>query len=216
VLDVITKYSDGKPTLVFCDSKKACESLAYKLASAASALASRPTHEAADRFAGVNNPKLRCVRAGWGRSTYIAPPLHSYAHTHTQPHTTGSCSRRGTARSPSTTPASPPTTAPAWSASSSRARSASSAAPARSPWASTRPRTSSSSRVRAGGRGRVQRLAACHCTLGLLTLSRLLPLPPRNRRHRHVARGGHGLRGHGRIIRAPDDRARGPAGLRRP
>lgn len=63
VLDVITKYSDGKSTLVFCDSKKACESLAYKLAAAVSALASRQPMAAKDRFSCVANPKLRCVRA---------------------------------------------------------------------------------------------------------------------------------------------------------
>lgn len=93
VLDVITRYSDGKSTIVFCESKKvrpliplsnaphhhhhqspivqppkhtnphtqACESLAYKLAAAASTLGPRPSKDASDRFASIGNPKLRCV-----------------------------------------------------------------------------------------------------------------------------------------------------------
>lgn len=39
---------------------QACESLANKLAATASALGPRPSKDAADSFAGVGNPKLRC------------------------------------------------------------------------------------------------------------------------------------------------------------
>lgn len=69
---IVAKYSDRKPTLIFCESKKATESLATKLSDSQSVIASgRPSVQQQQRARGamekLGNVKLKeLVMSGVG------------------------------------------------------------------------------------------------------------------------------------------------------